>query len=482
MSVLVVDVGTSGVRVVVVRPDGTTDFEHHVELLPTSPQPGLVEFDPATLADTVIGLVERVRALAGPVDAVGVANQRASTVAWDARTGTPVGPGIGWQDLRTVGRCLELRAEGLRVAPNQSATKAEWLVQRAIDDDVDLDLLRLGTVDTWLAWHLTGGAAHITDAGNALVTGCFDVAAGGWDTALLERLGIPVGCLPTVVDTHGPLAVSVIDDVPVASLVGDQQASLVGQGCVEAGQAKITFGTGGMLDLCLGPDPGPVPAAGTFPLIAWQRGDERIWGREAVMLAAGTCIEWLRDGLGIIDSVEASAELAARVEHADGVVFVPSLSGTGTPLWDHGARGLLVGITRGTERAHVVRAVLEGVAQRGADLVEATEHDTGQSVGTLRIDGGMSRNPVFVQALADATGHEVEVSAEREATALGAGFLAGVAVGCWADLDEAVTSRAPGQHVAPAIGADERGDRRARFADARDRAGGWIPELSGLDL
>ena len=479
MTALVIDIGTSGVRALAVHPDGTTSDEVHEATLPSSPHPGLVEFDPVALAATARSLAERVIAAVGGVDVVGVADQRASTIAWDARDGRPVGPGLGWQDLRTVGRCLELRAEGVPVAPNQTATKAEWLVQQST---IDPEHLRIGTVDCWIAWQLSDGDLHVTDATNAAVTGLRDVAADRWDDALLERLGIAPTAMPTVVDTvgvHGT-ARALPGAPPIGALVGDQQASLVGQGCTQRGMAKVTFGTGGMLDVCLGPEPGGAPQRGTFPIVAWRDGSGTTWGREAVMLAAGTSVEWLRDGLGLIDSAEESAAIAATVDDADGVVFVPSLSGTGTPVWDHGARGLLVGITRGTTRAHIVRAVLEGVAHRGADLVDATEADTGVEIGTLRVDGGMSRNDVFVQALADATGRPVQVSVQREATALGAGLLAGVGAGWWDRVEDTaavVESLGHEAVVEPARQLD-----RDRFAEARDRAGGWIPALSDLDL
>ncbi|MGK2928403.1 MAG: FGGY family carbohydrate kinase [Acidimicrobiales bacterium] len=477
MTTLVIDVGTSSVRALAVRPDGATTHEHHVETLPTSPHPGLVEFDPTVIVRAARDVAARVIDAAGPVDAVGIANQRASTVLWDARTGEPLGPGLGWQDLRTVGRCLELRAEGVEVAPNTSATKMEWLIAQT---DIAHEYLRVGTVDTWLAWHLTADTLHVTDATNALVTGLHDVAGGGWDAGLCERLGIPVDALPTIVDSLGVVGAADLPGAPpLAALIGDQQASLIGQGCIHAGMAKITFGTGGMLDLCLGDTP-PQPTHGTFPIIAWQSGDRTVWGLEAVMLSAGTSVEWLRDGLGIIDSAESSAEVAASVDDADGVVFVPSLSGTGTPVWDHGARGLLLGVTRGTTRAHVVRAVLEGIAHRGADLVEAAEAASGMIIDRLRIDGGMSRNPVFCQALADAAARPVDVSPEREATALGAGLLAGVATGVWVDLEEA-TATALGDEGAAGY-EPQRVTDRDRFAEARDRAGGWIPALSELDL
>lgn len=476
MTVLVVDIGTSGIRTLVVRADGTCHHEHHAETLPSSPHPGLVEFDPAELARSARRLWDRTMAEAGGVEAVAVANQRASTVAWDARTGEPLGPGLGWQDLRTVGRCLELRAAGVAVAPNHTATKAEWLLQQT---EVDRDRVRVGTVDTWIVWCLSGGELHVTDATNAAVTGLYDVAADRWDGDLLDLLGIPATALPRVVDTIGVAgrATEVGGAPPIAAIVGDQQASLVGQGCVGPGQAKITFGTGGMLDVCLDGPPPAVTPGGTFPIVAWREDGRCTFGLEAVVLAAGTAVEWLRDGLGILGSADESAEVAAAVDDSGGVVFVPALSGLGSPDWDHGARGLLIGMTRGTTRAHVVRAVLEGVAHRGADLVEAAEAAIGGAIGTLRVDGGMTGNPVFVQALADATRRVVEVSAEREATALGAAFLAGVGAGVWPDLPTAVSHRRTPTSVEPAGELD-----RGRFAEARARARNWIPALSELDL
>ena len=476
MTILVVDVGTSSVRALVIGADGRTAHERHVETLPSSPHPGLVEFDAVAIARAALDLAHEVVRDAGGVEAVGITNQRASTVAWDARTGAAVGPGIGWQDLRTVGRCLELRAEDVPVAPNQTATKAEWLLQQA---DVPIEHVRIGTVDSWVAWHLSAGSAHVTDATNAAVTGLYDVSSADWDDDLLDRLGIPRSALPRVVDTIGQCATAseIGGAPPITAIAGDQQASLVGQGCVTPGQAKITFGTGAMLDLCLDRPPPARTPAGTFPIVAWQQDGQPTFGIEAVMLAAGTAVEWLRDGLGIIDSAAASATLASTVEHTDGVVFVPSLSGTGSPDWDHGARGLLIGATRGTTRAQVVRAVLEGIAHRGTDLVEAAEHATGERIDTIRIDGGMSRNEVFGQALASAAQRPVEVSAEREATALGAGLLAGVAVGTWDGLTDAAASRPTPTIVEPGDPLD-----REAFVEARRRAGGWIPELSGLDL
>jgi glycerol kinase len=479
-SILVVDVGTSGVRGAVVRPDATVVAAHHRPVLPTSPAPGLVEFDPVAMADAALGVARAALADGGPVAAVGITDQRASTVVWDRATGEPVGPGLGWQDLRTVGDCLVWQGEGLHFAPNESATKMAHLLDQA-DPDRGRDLC-VGTVDTWIAWHLSGGRLHVTDASNAAVTGLVVTSGSDWDDAVLGALRIPRAALPRIVDSSGVLGpADALDGAPpIAALVGDQQASLAGQGAVHPGLAKITFGTGGMLDVCVGPDR-PLNARqgghGTFPIVAWRRGGTITWGVEAVMLAAGTNVEWLRDDLGVIDTAEQSHEVAAACETSEGVVYVPALLGLGTPRWDYGARGTLLGITRGTGRPQLVRAVLEGVAHRGADLVEATEADTGLTIPRLRVDGGMSANPTFVQAVADATQRPVEVSPEREATTLGAGFLAGLAVGTWPGWDELAATWRPTAVVEPSRDLD-----RDRWRQAVERAAGWEPDLSAISF
>jgi glycerol kinase len=476
----VVDVGTSGVRASVVRPDASVTAVHYRRALPVSPAPGLVEFEPLALTEAALGVAREALAEGGPVAAVGIANQRASTIVWDRATGVPVGPGLGWQDLRTVGDCLVWQAEGLHFAPNESATKAAHLLDLA-DPERRRDLC-VGTVDTWVAWQLSGGELHVTDLSNAAVTGLTRLEGSDWDDKVLDALRIPRSALPRIVDSTGKLglATALPGAPPIAALVGDQQASLVGQGCVRPGLAKITFGTGGMLDVCVGPErPGFARQGdhGTFPIVAWRQAGAVMWGVEAVMLAAGTAVEWLRDDLGIIDSAEASHDVAATCASAEGVMFVPALLGLGTPRWDYGARGTLLGVTRGTGRPQLVRAVLEGVAQRGADLVEAAEADTGLALDRLRVDGGMSGNPTFLQAVADATQRPIEVSPEREATTLGAGFLAGMAVGTWGGWDDVAATWRPRLVVDPA------GELpRDRWRDAVERAVGWEPDLSAISF
>jgi glycerol kinase len=478
--ILVVDVGTSSVRAAVVGADATVFAVHRRPLPPVTPFPGLVEFDAAAMARAAIDVAGAAMAEAGaPVDAVGVASQRASAVLWDARSGEPVGPALGWQDLRTVGSCLELQAEGIRLAPNQTATKVAWLLENHTGSPADL---RWGTVDSWIVWHLTGGGAHVTDASNAAITGLLTPDAGGWDAAVAARLQIPESSFPEVVDSSGVVAEAsaLPGSPPVAGIAGDQQASLVGQGCTRPGAAKITFGTGGMLDICTGPQRPAFAAqgsAGCFPIVAWQRSGQPTWGVEAIMLTAGSTVDWLVEDLGMLASAAESETVAREAPDTGGVMFVPALLGLGTPRWDFGARGSLLGVTRGTTRAHMVRAVLEGVAHRGADLVEAAEADTGARIDCIRVDGGMSANGVFLQALADASGRPVEVSPQLEATTLGAGLLAGMAVGLWPDEDALAATWSPRCRVEPAATPDREAWRRAV-----DKARQWYPDLSELSF
>jgi glycerol kinase len=481
MSVLVVDVGTSGLRAAVVDGEGAVHALEYRPFPPSSPFPGLVEFDGAAMAAAVLDVATKSLAAAGPVEAVGITNQRASTLVWDRSTGQPIGPGLGWQDLRTVFDCITAKTEhGLALAPNQSATKVAWLLNN-IAGARDRDLC-FGTVDTWVAWVLSGGAVHVTDPSNAAVTGLLLADTTAWSAEACAALGVPMEMLPTLVDSTGVFgeASALAGSPPLAALVGDQQASLVGQGCVRPGLAKITFGTGGMFDVCTGtraPSSARRSEHGTFPIVAWSQAGQRTWGTEAIMLSAGTNVDWLRDDLGIIDTAAHSHEVASQCEHTDGVVYVPALMGLGTPHWDYGARGTLLGLTRGSGRPQLVRAVLEGIAHRGADLLEAAEADFGGSIGAIRVDGGMSQNPTFIQALANATGRAIEVSPQTEATTIGAAYLAGLAVGVWGSFDDIAAAWQAQVVVEPNGQLD-----RQQWANAIQRARGWIPDLSALDF
>jgi glycerol kinase len=462
--------------------EARVEHVHRRPLPPNVPMPGLVEFDPVEMARAALDVARAALADASsPVKAVGVTAQRASAVAWDGRSGEPVGPGIGWQDLRTVGTCLELQGEGIRFSPSESATKFAWLVDQV--EESERPHVRVGTVDSWIAWHLTRGRLHVTDPSNAGVTGLFKSDGTGWDELHLDRLNLTPASLPRVVDSSGLLgpADALPGSPPLGALVGDQQASLMGQACTRAGLAKATFGTGGMLDVCLGDQRAPFTArgpSGCFPIIAWQRDGTITWGAEAIMLAAGSAVDWLVEDLGLIRSSAESEAVAGQCDDTGGVVAVPALLGFGTPQWDFGARGAIFGLTRGSGRAHIVRAVLEGVAQSGADLLEAAERDTGLTIDHLRVDGGMSANSVFVQALADACARPVELSPELEATTLGAGLLAGMAVGIWSGTEEVAKTWSPRAVVEPS----GKENHRERWRQAVERAAAWYPELSAISF
>jgi glycerol kinase len=479
MSVLVIDVGTSSIRVVRADADGSLRNERRAEALPITPMEGLVEFDAAHLAETAARLVSESLAADGPVEGLAITNQRASTVVWDPATGEPVAPGQGWQDLRTVGDCLVLAGEGLRFAPNQSATKVANLLD-ATDPGRTRGLLG-GTIDTWLAWKLSGGSVFVTDASNASVTGLSDEAVTGWAGEVLATLNVPAAMLPTIVDSMGHLGTlhDVAGSPPLLAILGDQQASMIGQGAVLPDTAKITFGTGAMLDVCTPGDHPSVPrtAAGCFPLVGWSEDGARTWAMEAIGLSAGSNVEWMRDDLGIIDHVSDCDALAATIEDADGVVFVPAPLGLGTPHWDYGARSGLFGLTRGSTKAHVARAVLEGVARRGAELLAAAESDTGAHIARLRVDGGMSANGTFVQALANAIQRPVEVSPHLEATARGAALAAGVALGWFPSMAALAELWQPAAVIEPtgSFDADE-------WASAVERTRNWHADLSAIEF
>lgn len=479
---LAIDVGTSSIRTALVDVHGTVTHTHQRRLSLATPSPGEVELDGTEIAQLALELGSRTIIDGGGADVVGITNQRATTIVFDPETGRPVGPALGWQDLRTVIDCLVLQGEGLRLAPNQSATKARWLVQQSARASSEL---RFATIETWLAWHLSEGALHVTDRSNAGVNGLVAVGVDEWDQRTLALLGLDPLMMPTIVDTMGAVGrATALPGAPmITALVGDQSASLFGQSCVTRG-AKITFGTGAMLDMvrgAQGPDRMTRFSSGCFPVVVRSRGGEIVWGIEGIVLSAGACIEWLRDDLGLIDSASETESLAESVTSTEGVSFVPALAGLGTPQWDFGARGGFFGITRGSTKAHLVRAVLEGIAQRGADLVDAARVETGQALEEVRVDGGMSANRFLVQRLADYTGLRVAVSSELEATTRGAGLMALVAHGAISS-DDVEQLWSPSVVVTPSLSFEDRERSRAEWLKVVARVEKTIPELSAVEF
>ena len=468
--ILAIDQGTTGTTCLVVddglrvRGRGYREFPQHY------PQPAWVEHDPEELWNSVLGAAEdAVRAAdvrPSELEAIGITNQRETTVLWERATGRPVAPAIVWQDRRTADRCLELPAELLRARtglvpdPYFSATKLEWLLART---DVPRAELAFGTVDSWLVWKLTGGRVHATDLTNASRTMLLDLDTLDWSDELLDLFGVDRVLLPRLVRSS-----EVVGDasllgvtIPIAGIAGDQQAALFGHGCFDRGEAKATYGTGSFVLANAGPERGQAPS-GLLETVAASGG----YALEGAILASGAAIQWLRDGLGILGDAQETESLARSVVSTGGVSFVPAFAGLGSPHWDAEARGLISGITRGTTRAHIVRAALEGIAFQVADVLDLLPG----GVDVLRADGGASGNGFLMQFQADLLGCPVEVAAERETTALGAAALAGRAVGLWPG-DEAIRQMlSPGAVYEPAADRDWVAARRAEWRSALDRA------------
>jgi glycerol kinase len=450
--ILALDQGTTSSRAVLLDAGGRIVASAQQELTQHYPQPGWVEQDPheiwATQRDTGRAALAQAGVRADRVTAIGITNQRETTIVWERATGEPVAPAIVWQDRRTSGLCDELRSAGaepllrrttgLLIDPYFSATKLQWILDRVPDGRrrAHAGELAFGTVDAWLVWRLTGGRSHLTDATNASRTLLYDIARGDWSDELLELFGVPRGLLPQVCDSSGVVAEA--DEevfgaaVPIAGIAGDQQAALFGQACTSHGLTKVTYGTGCFLLLHVGGEPVTAPD-GLVTTVALQREGRRTYALEGSVFIGGAVVQWLRDGLGIIDASSRIGELAGSVESSGGVVFVPALTGLGAPHWDPQARGALFGLTRGTTAAHVARAALDGIAFQVADLVDAIAAGCDLRPLEVRADGGASASDLLLQAQADLLGVPVQRAAQPESTALGAAYLAGLAVGLWRD-------------------------------------------------
>lgn len=458
------------------------------ELAQHFPRPGWVEHDPDEIWDAVRATVAEVAGgLDGPVAALGVTNQRETAVVWDRRSGRPLHRAVVWQDRRTAERCRALeeaghlplvrRRTGLVLDPYFSATKLEWLLT---EGGVEAGPgLAFGTVDSWVLWNLTGGAVHATDPSNASRTLLYDVAALAWSDELRELFGVPASCLPEVRPTAGRLGATAepIGALPagvaVSAAVGDQQAALFGQACFVPGATKNTYGTGSFVLMNVGAGPPPEPVPGLLTTVAWQLGGEpAVYALEGAIFATGAAVQWLRDGLGVIAEAAEVGPLAASVDDAEGVYLVPAFAGLGSPEWDPWARGTVVGLTRGTGRAHLARAAVEAMAYQTRDVVEAMGRAAGRPVVALRVDGGASVMDLLLRFQADQLGVPVARAAVTETTALGAANLAGLAEGLW-DLDGLAARWAFDAEVEPAASRAAADARHAGWRRALERARGW---------
>lgn len=471
---LAIDAGTTGVRCIVFDTHAAARGDAYAELSVSCPQPGWVEADPAALWSAtrrvIEGALRAAGASAADVIAVGVANQRATTLLWDRATGDPVYPAIVWQDVRTAARVADLQQRGVFASTMASATKIEWLLGSVggAAEAAERGELCFGTVDSWLIWKLSGGALHLTDHSNASCTGLYDFGMGTWDTAALEMMGISRRLLPEIVasaGSHGrcdPAASSL--SAPVAAIAGDQQASMFGLLRHRPGDFKVTLGTSAMVDVNTGPTP-VLSRHGAYPLVLWQLGAHRSFCLEGSAATAGAAVQWLRDGLGVIRDAGQTGDIALEVSDSGGVWVVPAFQGLGTPFMDASARATIGGLSRASTRAHVVRAVLEGISFRCRQIIDALVEDTGGAAPSLlRADGGAAENAFLLQHLANALGIRVERPATVQGTALGAALMAGIGIGVWSGPEELGDQWAPGAVFEPAWDAAR---REAEYAEWR---------------
>ena len=480
--ILALDQGTTGSTALVFDGEGQIAGRAYSEFPQHFPRPGWVEHDPGDIWEVTRRVGHEALAAAGidgrGLRAIGITNQRETVVAWDRLSGEPLHRALVWQDRRTAARCDELRAAGheplvrertgLVLDPYFSATKIEWLIRHG---GVDPARAAFGTVDSWLVHKLTG--EHATDYSNASRTMLFDITRLDWDRELCELLGVPVDALPRPCPSahvHGHTT-EFGGSVPVAGIAGDQQAALYGQACHRPGQGKNTYGTGSFVLLNAGPTP-PPPEEGLLTTVAWGVGGRVDYALEAAIFVTGAAVQWLRDGLGVIANAAETEELARSLHGNDGVYFVPALTGLGSPHWDPYARGTIVGLTRGTGRAHLARATLEAIAYQTADAVAAMEAASGIEFAELKADGGAVHNSWLMRFQADVLGVPVVVPEISETTALGAAYLAGVAVGEWTEADVAAMWRETA-HYEPRMPAARREELLAGWRRALDRARGW---------
>ena len=492
-NILALDQGTTSSRAILFDHSGAVVAMAQREFPQIFPRPGWVEHDPNEIWASQIAVaaeaIARSQTGAAGVTAIGITNQRETTVVWDRQTGEPVCNAIVWQDRRTADRCDTLKAAGFETLVRQrtglvidayfSGTKLAWILDNVPGARAKAEAGRLafGTVDSWLVWQLTGGRVHVTDVSNASRTMLFNIHTLTWDEELLRILDVPASLLPEVrpsSEVYGRVSGGLgLDGVPVAGIAGDQQAALFGQMCVKPGMAKNTYGTGCFLLQNTGER--PVESANRLlTTVAWQVGGRTEYALEGSVFIGGAVVQWLRDGLGLIQHSQDVERLAASVPDNGGVYLVPAFAGLGAPHWDAYARGTIVGLTRGSTAGHLARAALESIAYQVADLLDAVQRDAGIALGELRVDGGAAHNDMLMQFQADLLGVPVVRPTVTETTAIGAAYLAGLAVGFWASPEEIARQWQSERRFEPSMAATDVERLRGRWHDALGRAKGWL--------
>jgi glycerol kinase len=490
--ILALDQGTTSSRAIVLEHGGGIRASAQKEFRQIFPQIGWVEHDPLEIWSSQLEVarvaLQRAGIKAGDLAAIGITNQRETTILWDRKSGAPISNAIVWQDRRTAGFCDQLkqagheemvqRQAGLVIDAYFSGSKIRWLLHHVpgAKEKAGRGELAFGTVDSWLVWNLSGGALHITDPSNASRTMLFNLQTGAWDEELLRLLEVPREVLPAIrpsSEIYGETAPGLFDArVPIASMAGDQQAALFGQNCFSPGSAKNTYGTGCFMLMNIGEKPRPSRYK-LLSTVAWKIRGQTVYALEGSVFVGGAVVQWLRDGLGLIKSAEEIEPLAASVPDVGGVYLVPAFAGLGAPHWDQYARGTLTGLTRGTTAGHIARAALEGIAFQVADILDVMKEDSGLNLSELRVDGGAAANNLLMQFQADILGVPVVRPKVVETTALGAAYLAGLAVGFWRDWQEVQGAWQMDRTFSPSRSADEVAHRRSRWQEALKRARDW---------
>ena len=490
--ILALDQGTTSSRAIVFDHSGALRAVAQKEFRQIFPQAGWVEHDPNEIwtsqHEVARAALRQANLRAGDITAIGITNQRETTVLWDRRTGEPVHNAIVWQDRRTAPFCDELkrgghaeliaRKSGLVIDAYFSGSKLRWLLDHipGARERARRGELAFGTIDTWLLWNLTGGALHVTDPSNASRTMLFNLRTGTWDEDLLGLLNVPGEVLPAIrasSEIYGESAPGLFDaPIRIAGMAGDQQAALFGQNCFKRGLAKNTYGTGCFMLMNIGNEPTPSRHQ-LLTTVAWKQGTRSEFALEGSVFIGGAVVQWLRDGLGLIKTSAEIEALAASVPDSAGVYLVPAFAGLGAPYWDQYARGSMAGLTRGTKAGHIARAALEGIAFQVADVLDVMKQDSGIDLGELRVDGGASSNNLLMQFQADILRVPVVRPKIVETTALGAAYLAGLATGFWKDNSEVQKSWQLDRRFEPAASADEAAHRRARWSEALKRSREW---------
>jgi len=490
--ILALDAGTTSSRSLLFDASGSVVALAQREFTQHFPQPGWVEHDALEIWETQRATIAHALRTAGAtprdIAAVGITNQRETTVLWDRATGEPVAPAIVWQDRRTAGDCERMRAAGLEAEiaaltgllldPYFSGTKLAWLLDNVpgVRPRAERGELAFGTIDSWLLFKLTGNRRHVTDVTNASRTLLMDLRTGDWSDRLLEIFGVPRACLPSIVDSCLDAAAAVEIELegvklPVTGIAGDQQAALFGQACFKPGMTKNTYGTGCFALMNTGNAP-QISRHRLLTTVAWRRGALQ-YALEGGVFMGGATVQWLRDGLGMIRSSAEIEPLAASVPDTGDVYLVPAFAGLGAPQWDAAARGAIVGLTRGTTRAHLARAALESIAFQTADLIQAMQQDAGRPLSELRVDGGAARNDLLLQFQADLLGVPVLRPINTETTAFGAAALAGLGFGFWQSQEELAALWKLEKRFEPKMARDEATRRRARWSQAVERSRDW---------